>query len=103
MLTHDLYAILGVAPDADLGTIKRAYRGSVFAAHPDTGQPPDPARFNDVRHAYQVLSDDDRRRSYDQAIQEAAGASRLARRPIVRETVDVPEGFASAAPWIENE
>lgn len=100
MPTHDLYAVLGVAPDADLGTIKRAYRGLVFAAHPDTGQPPDPARFNDVLHAYQVLSDDDRRRSYDQAIQEAAGASRLSRRPIVREAVDIPEDFGSAAPSI---
>jgi len=100
MPAHDLYALLGIPPDADLGTIKRAYRDLVFAAHPDTGQPPDPARFNDVLHAYQVLSDDDRRRSYDQAIRKAAGASRLARRPIIRETVDVPEGFASAAPSI---
>jgi len=63
MPTNDLYAILGIPPDAGLGTIKRAYRYLVFAAHPDTGRRPDPARFNDVLRAYQVLSDGDRRRS----------------------------------------
>jgi curved DNA-binding protein CbpA len=98
--THDLYAILGIPPDANLATIKRAYRDSVFTARPDTGRPPNPARFNDVLHAYQVLSDGDRRRSYNQAIRRAARDSQLARRPIIRETVDVPEGFASAAPSI---
>jgi molecular chaperone DnaJ len=62
----DLYETLGVARDADGDTIKKAYRRLARQLHPDVN--PDPAtqeRFKDVTHAYEVLSDPEKRRMYD--------------------------------------
>jgi len=62
----DHYEILGVGRDASADDIKRAYRRLARELHPDTN--PDPgaeARFKDVAHAYEVLSDPERRQRYD--------------------------------------
>ena len=62
----DLYETLGVSRDADGDTIKKAYRRLARQLHPDVN--PDPAtqeRFKDVTHAYEVLSDPEKRRMYD--------------------------------------
>lgn len=59
----DLYAILGVSPDATPDEIKRAYRRKARELHPDTGG--DEEAFKEVQHAYHVLSDPDRRARYD--------------------------------------
>src|SRR5271167_2542695 len=64
MPMRNFYSILGVPQDADQPTIRRAYRGLVFA-HPDTGESPDPARFRGIQEAYSVLSDERQRRAYD--------------------------------------
>lgn len=60
----DLYDALGVRSDADSKTIKRAYRKAAQRAHPDKpGGNAD--QFRAIQHAYNVLSDDSRRASYD--------------------------------------
>ena len=59
------YSILGVPADANLQTIKNAYRRLALKVHPDAGNQPDPARFREVHEAYLVLGDAARRRSYD--------------------------------------
>jgi molecular chaperone DnaJ len=67
MATDDLYATLGVARTATADEIKRAYRRLAREHHPDAN-PDDPAaeaRFKEVAHAYEVLSDPDRRQRYD--------------------------------------
>jgi len=64
----DYYAALGVAKDADAAAIKRAYRKLARELHPDKN-PDDTkaeARFKDVSEAYDVLSDDTRRKEYDE-------------------------------------
>jgi molecular chaperone DnaJ len=66
-MRKDYYSILGVAQDATPEEIKRAFRRLARETHPDAN-PDDPtaeARFRDVAEAYEVLSDADRRRSYD--------------------------------------
>jgi curved DNA-binding protein len=64
----DPYAILGVARDADADAIKKAYRKLAQKYHPDRN--PDDAsaedRFKQVSQAYSVLSDPERRASYDE-------------------------------------
>jgi molecular chaperone DnaJ len=59
----DLYQTLGLRPDAAPEDIKRAYRTKAREHHPDAGG--DAERFKEVTHAYEVLSDPDRRARYD--------------------------------------
>ena len=62
----DPYELLGVSHDADDATIKKAYRRLAREYHPDVN--PDPAaqeRFKEVSHAYEILSDPQKRAAYD--------------------------------------
>lgn len=62
--TAGLYAALGVHPGASAEEIKRAYREKARQHHPDVGG--DAATFKEISHAYEVLSDTERRARYDQ-------------------------------------
>ena len=77
-LEKDLYAVLGVAEDADSKSIKRAYRKLARELHPDTH--PDDAgaaeRFKGVTAAYDVLGDETKRAEYDEFRRAVAGANR---------------------------
>jgi DnaJ-class molecular chaperone len=60
------YAALGLKSDATLSDIKRAFRQKASQFHPDRNSDPDaPALFREVQEAYDVLSDDDKRKAYD--------------------------------------
>ena len=68
-LEKDYYAALGVPKDASAADIKKAYRKLARELHPDKnpGDPRAEARFKEVSEAYDVLSDEKRRREYDEA------------------------------------
>jgi len=66
---EDYYSVLGVAKDADQNQIKRAYRRVAVRWHPDKN----PAnkeeaenKFKSISEAYEVLSDSEKRKLYDQ-------------------------------------
>jgi DnaJ family protein A protein 2 len=60
------YEWLGVPTDAPEGDIKKAYRRLALQYHPDKNPSPEAAeRFKEVAMAYEVLSDEERRREYD--------------------------------------
>src|SRR5881392_1809616 len=64
---RDYYEILGVARGASQEDLKRAFRRLAMQYHPDRNQADGAAaeRFKECNEAYQVLSDPQKRRSYD--------------------------------------
>lgn len=62
--TDDYYALLGVPRDASTADVKRAYRQLTLTKHPDKGG--DASEFARISHAYEVLSDREKRANYDQ-------------------------------------
>ena len=62
----DHYAILGISPTATPEAIKAAYRRKANLYHPDKNSAEGAAlRFREVLDAYEVLSDEGRRKAYD--------------------------------------
>lgn len=61
----DYYEILGVAPDADVDTIRRAYKAQARKTHPDVGG--SAALFRLVSDAHTTLTDPASRARYDAA------------------------------------
>ena len=61
---NDYYQILGVSKNATQAEIKQAYRRLALKYHPDRGG--DSERFKKINEAYQVLSDPQKRATYDQ-------------------------------------
>lgn len=62
--TPDYYKTLGVSRDASADEIKKAFRRLARKHHPDAGG--DEAKFKEINEAYEVLSDDKKRKLYDQ-------------------------------------
>ena len=60
----DFYALLDIASTADLREVEKAYRKRALEVHPDKGG--DPAAFRLLQAAYAALSDEGRRREYDE-------------------------------------
>lgn len=65
------YDLLGVKPNVDEQTLKKAYKKSAMKYHPDRVQDPTKkeeaeSKFKEISEAYSVLSDKDKRRIYDQ-------------------------------------
>lgn len=62
------YEALGVAKDAPIEEIKKVYRRLARETHPDLnpGDAAAEARFKEVSTAYDVLSDEEKRRAYDE-------------------------------------
>ncbi len=68
--TKDLYELLGLPREASQDDIGQAHRKLVRKYHPDVN-PQDPraeARFKEIQQAYEILSDEEKRREYDKEL-----------------------------------
>jgi molecular chaperone DnaJ len=63
-MKRDLYKVLGISQDADPDKIKSAYRKAAKRYHPDIS-PGTSKKFREVREAYDILSDPQKRSVYD--------------------------------------
>lgn len=64
--TEDPYDILGLPATATLADIKQAFRRKAAAFHPDRNPDPEAAVwFRRSQQAYELLSDESRRREFD--------------------------------------
>lgn len=79
----DYYKILGVLRNADLKTIKKAYRNRVKKLHPDaTHSNTYTEQFIEIEEAYEALSDKLKRKQYDE---------NLFKEPVLKEKNETPE------------
>ncbi len=66
MAKRDYYEVLGVSKTADEKEIKSAFRRLAKKYHPDLNKDKDaPEKFKEVQEAYEVLSDPNKRQTYD--------------------------------------
>lgn len=75
---RDYYEVLGVDRSVSAADIKKAYRKMALQFHPDKNKEPNAEeKFKEINQAYEVLSDEQKRKSYDQfghaAFDPAAG------------------------------
>ena len=78
MNKKDYYEVLGVDKNASQADIKSAFRKLAKKYHPDNKETGDEAKFKEIGEAYAVLSDENKRKQYDQfgsAAFDGSGAS----------------------------
>lgn len=68
MAKRDFYEVLGLSKTADEKEIKRAYKRLAMKYHPDRnqGDKDSEAKFKEIKEAYEILSDAQKRATYDQ-------------------------------------
>jgi molecular chaperone DnaJ len=78
-LEKDYYKTLGVTKGASADEIKKSYRKLARKYHPDAneGNPKAEERFKEISEAYNVLSDEKRRKEYDEARTLFGGGPRM--------------------------
>jgi len=70
---RDYYDVLGVGKEASPDEIKKAFRKKAIEHHPDRGG--DEKKFKEANEAYEILSNPDKRKRYDQFGHAGVGSS----------------------------
>ena len=77
MSKKDYYDVLGVSKSANKDELKKAYRKLAMKYHPDRNPDDSQAaeKFKELSEAYEILSDDQKRQTYDNFGQEGVNSS----------------------------
>lgn len=71
-MTKDFYAVLGIPKNSTTDDIKKAYRKLALQYHPDRNKSKEGVeKFKELSHAYEILSDSQKRQAYDQFGEQA--------------------------------
>jgi len=84
--TKDLYKLLGLSRGASQDDLRKAHRKLVREYHPDTnpGDPSAAERFKAVQHAYDVLSNPEKKQQYDEKLRASSSSKARSGRPRAR-------------------
>lgn len=96
MSTMNYYVVLGIAEDADVDTIRSAFRALARRYHPDAGPGSSTVEFQRALEAYETLSDPERRRVYDRRLRASRVRPTIIAQPMVSRSAVEPL-FASRA------
>jgi curved DNA-binding protein CbpA len=94
-MSFDPYATLNLPRSANAASIKSAYRTAVQTAHPDRGGAPD--QFVTIVRAFDLLSDPEARRLYDETGDVDEDAVKAFRRDVAKVLADMFDAAVSAA------
>jgi DnaJ-class molecular chaperone len=91
MIRKNYYVILGVPHGETTRGIQAAFRELAKRYHPDRAGPDATAKFQDIREAYDVLSDPEKRRRYNDELEREHAAVRTRPEPIYSRPYPRPE------------
>lgn len=95
----DLYALLGVDPEATDEAIRHAYRALARRHHPDVDPAGDgPGGFRRIAAAYEILGDERERAAYDRArrLERLAAGGGARRGPVAAHVAPRPTGATAS-------
>jgi len=85
-MPKDYYVVLGVSRGADRRKIQQAYRKVAKKYHPDlTACKENAQRFLEIKEAYETLSDQEKRKQYDEELASQGSELRISRVPEITE------------------
>ena len=104
MAKRDYYEVLGVSKSASADEIKKAHRKLVRQYHPDVNKNNKQAeeKFKEAQEAYDVLSDEHKRKAYDQFGHAGVGAGDRPAGSIRRCTKRIAEHSRAEAPEADS-
>jgi curved DNA-binding protein CbpA len=102
---RDYYEVLGIAPNASAGEIRRAYHMLAFQSHPDRNGGGDEANkeMQRINEAYAILSDPIKRRDYDLPLGYGSRVPKFKKGSKVKISLNYPSPYMGHTGLVDKE